>query len=158
MRSYKTVKDILDQISRWHSDLLEYCCEGEEPDPEDPFRPLVDYLAKHEASIKQVLDGYQPDERTAILGTWLQYVPAERVEEVFARRDLSDSADAEQVIAMILEFDDALVELYKHLANQAQAPPRINDVFQNLLDMQEWQQLRNAWSTRDADSSITGRG
>ena len=56
------------------------------------------------------------------------------------------------------EFDDALVEFYKSLANQAQAPPRVNEVFQNLLEAEEWQRLRNAWSIRDSDSFHTGRG
>ena len=65
---------------------------------------------------------------------------------------------SEEVIDMILEFDDELVELYKTLANQAQAPPRINALFQNLLEMEEWQKLRNAWATRESDGHFTGRG
>jgi len=59
---------------------------------------------------------------------------------------------------MILEFDNALVELYESLANQAQAPPRINEVFQNLLEMQEWQRARNAFSARESDSFVNGGG
>ncbi|HEX6986658.1 MAG TPA: hypothetical protein VF170_14855 [Planctomycetaceae bacterium] len=158
MRSYKTVREILDRISRWHNELLEHCCEGEEPDENDPFRPLVEYLAAHERGAKAVLDRYEPREREAILNTWLQYVPAERVEEVFTKRSLSERMTSEEVVAMVLEFDDALVELYKTLANQAQAPPRINEVFQSLLDLEEWQKLRNAWSARESDSFVTGRG
>lgn len=158
MRSYKTVRDILDRISRWHRELLEYCCEGEEPEADDPFRPLVDYLITHERGAKRVLDRYEPGERDAILNTWLQYVPAERVEEVFTKRKLSQTMSSEEVVAMILEFDEALVELYKTLANQAQAPPRINMVFQSLLEMEEWQKLRNAWSARESDTFLTGRG
>lgn len=158
MRSYKTVRDILSQISRWHKELLELCCEGEEPEPNDPFRPLVDYLAMHERSAKKVLDRFEPRERDAILNTWLQYVPAERVEEVFIKRNVSRSMTSEEIVEMILEFDNALVELYESLANQAQAPPRINEVFQNLLEMQEWQRARNAFSARESDSFVNGGG
>lgn len=158
MRSYKTVGDILKQISAWQQDLLDRCCEGETPDPDDPFYPLVEYLVGHEKSVQQVLKNFEPTERDAILNTWLQYVPAEQVDAVFSKRNLSDRMTSEDVIEMILEFDDGLVELYKTLANQAQAPPRINILFQSLLQMGEWQKFRNAWATRESDSHITGRG
>jgi hypothetical protein len=59
---------------------------------------------------------------------------------------------------MILEFDNALVELYKTLANQSQAHPRVNELFQGLLSMEEWQRLRNAFAVRESDSFINGRG
>ena len=158
MRSYQQVKDILDQISRWHREILDLCCDGAEPDPDDPMRPLVEYLANHERGAKRVLDRFEPAEREAIRNTWLQYVPAGGVEEVFAKRNLSEPMTSEEAVAMMIEFDDALVELYKSLADQAQAPPRINEVFRNLLEMEEWQRLRNAWSARDSDSFATGRG
>lgn len=158
MRSYTTVRDVLSHISRWHHELLEQCCEGADPEPHDPFRPLVDYLAVHERTVKQILDHDQRGEREAILNTWLQYVPAEGVEDVVARWRSMESSTAEDVMAFVLEFDDALVEFYKSLANQAQAPPRVNEVFQNLLEAEEWQKLRNAWSIRDSDSFHTGRG
>ena len=158
MRSYKTVGEILKQISRWQQDLLDRCCEGEEPDPGDPFHPLVEYLVGHEKSVQKVLHHFAPDERDAILNTWLQYVPAEQIDAVFAKRELSNRMTSEEVIDMILEFDDELVELYKTLANHAQAPPRINALFQNLLEMEEWQKLRNAWATRESDGHFTGRG
>ncbi len=158
MRSYKTVREILNQVSMWHQALLEHCCEGEESDEGDPFRSLVEYLSAHERASKHVLDRYKPAERDAILNTWLQYVPAEQVDEVFAKRDFRQPKSPLDVVGMILEFDNALVELYKTLANQAQAPPRINEVFQALLDMEEWQSLRNGFAARESDTFVTGRG
>lgn len=158
MRSYKTVKDVLTQASIWHHKLLEQCCEGEEPENDDPLRPLVEYLAGHERGAKKILDRFKPQERDAILNTWLQYVPAEGVDDVFTKRDLTAKMSSEDVVAMILEFDNALVELYKSLANQSQAHPRINEVFEGLLEMEEWQRLRNAFSVRESDSFATGRG
>jgi hypothetical protein len=158
MRSYKTVNEILNQVSLWHHRLLEHCCEGRDPEQEDAFQPLVEYMAEHEKAAKHVLDRYKPSERETILNTWLQYVPAEQVDEVFEKRDLTQHMTREDVVAMIFEFDNALVELYKTLANQAQAPPRINEVFQGLLEMEEWQRLRNGFSARESDTFLTGRG
>ncbi len=158
MRSYKTVREILNQVSVWHHELLEHCCEGDEPDEDDPFRPLVEYLAGHERAAKHVLDRYKPSERETILNTWLQYVPAEQIDEVFTKRNLEDSQAPEDVVAMILEFDNALVELYKTLANQSQAHPRVNELFQGLLEMEEWQRLRNAFAVRESDTFVNGRG
>ncbi|MBA3311835.1 MAG: hypothetical protein M3552_12000 [Planctomycetota bacterium] len=158
MRSYKTVKEILSQVSLWHHRLLEHCCEGDDPDEDDPFRPLVDYLAGHERAAKHVLDRYKPAERDTILNTWLQYVPAEQVDEVFTKRDFSAEMKPQEIVTMILEFDNALVELYKTLANQSQAHPRINELFQGLLEMEEWQRLRNAFAARESDTFATGRG
>lgn len=158
MRSYKTVREILNQVSLWHRRLLDHCCEGDEPEQRDPFQPLVEYLSAHERAAKHVLDRYKPDERETILNTWLQYVPAEQVDEVFSKRDLDETRSPEEVVAMILEFDNALVELYKTLANQAQAPPRINEVFQALLEMEEWQRVRNGFAARESDTFVTGRG
>jgi len=158
MRSYKTVREILNQISRWHHTLLDHCCEGDEPEQNDPFRPLVEYLSAHERASKSGLDRYKPDERDAILNTWLQYVPAERLDEFFTTHRFDEPRPAEELVGLILEFDNALVELYKTLANQAQAPPRINEVFQSLLEMEEWQRLRNGFAARESDTFVTGRG
>lgn len=158
MRSYKTVREILNQVSIWHHELLEQCYEGDEPEQHDPYRPLMEYLSEHERAAKHVLDRYKPSERETILNTWLQYVPGEQVDEVFRKRDLEEAQAPEEVVAMILEFDNALVELYKTLANQSQAHPRVNELFQGLLDMEEWQRLRNAYAVRESDSFINGRG
>jgi len=158
MRSYKTVREILNQVSIWHHRLLEHCCEGEEPEQDDPFRPLVEYLSEHERAAKHVLDRYKPTERETILNTWLQYVPGEQVDDVFTSRNLDDSKAPEEIVAMILEFDNALVELYKTLANQSQAHPRVNELFQGLLEMEEWQRVRNAYAVRESDTFVNGRG
>ena len=158
MRSYTTVRDILRQVSHWHRELLDHCCEGDAADADEAFRPLAEYLTIHERSLQRVLDQDGTQEQDTVLNTWLQYVPAEEVEKVINRWKLKEHPAAEEVTALVLEFDDALIEFYKSLANQAQAPPRINEVFQNLLEAEEWQRLRNAWSIRDSDSFHTGRG
>ena len=156
MRSYKQVKDVLKRVSAWHTELLEFC--GDEVPDDSPYKPLVQYLAAHEAAAKQVLDAYEPTARDTILNTWLQYVPAEGVEEVFLSRDLRDDLTPGQVVGMVMEFDNALVSLYRSLADSANSPLKVQEMFRSLLEMQQWQQLRNAWSIRESDSHATGRG
>lgn len=157
MRSYTTVREILRRVSRWHQELLENC-DGDCVPPQDPLHMLVEYLCVHERTVKQMLDGDDGNEKEAVLNTWLQYVPAEGVEDVIRRWQAAESPSAEDVMAFVVEFDEALVEFFQSLAGQSQAPPRVNAVFQNLLEAQEWQRLRNAWSIRDSDSFYTGRG
>jgi hypothetical protein len=158
MRSYRTVRDVLRQVAHWHQELLSDCCDDDGTDEHDPYQPLVEYLAVHESVLKQFLDGAGGHEPDQVVNTWLQYVPADDVERVVRRWKTSQPAKAEDVLEFVLEFDAALVDFYKSLANQAQAPPRVNAVFQNLLDAEEWQKLRNAWAIRDSDSFHSGRG
>jgi hypothetical protein len=156
MRSYKTVREVLERISSWHRELLDFC--SEEQGDDDPLRPLVEYLSSHERDARRVLDRFEPRERETILNTWLQYVPAEPVEAVLVRAANCTDLTSEDQTALILAFDDALADFYKSIADQSQAPPRVNDVFRSLLEMQQHQALRNAWSIRESDSFLTGRG
>ncbi len=158
MRSYTTVRDILRHISGWRQELLENCDNGSRANSEEPFGALIEYLAVHERALKDILDGDHGQEHETTMNTWLQYVPAEDVEEVIQRWRAAKDPSAEDVMQLLVEFNDALVEFYRSLANQSQAPPRVNAVFQNLLDAEEWQQLRTAWAIRDSDSYYTGRG
>lgn len=156
MRSYQQVRDVLKQVSRYHQELLEYAETVDASERDEPLRPLVDYLAAHERGVKSILDGYAPTEREAVLDTWLQYVPDHDVDAVFKKRDFRDARSVDDVLAMMMEFDDALVDLYKSLADNAQTPPRVNAVFRNLLDMQDWQRHRNGWSIRESSSFARG--
>ena len=46
--------------------------------------------------------------------------------------------------------------MYRTLAESSQGPPKVQAVFQNLLDAQSWQTLRNAWSATESEQFSAG--
>ena len=160
--SYKTVGEILDVVSTWQTRIADYCEEaadaaGDGVGTDDPRkRAMMDYFAEHEEQAEAVLAQSDATARKNIRETWLQYTPDEEIRAVFKEHELDPDAPFDEVVSTVIAFDDALMSLYRSLAEGANTPPKVAEFFRSLLDMQEWQTLRNAWSARESASYAEG--
>ena len=148
--SYKTVRELLDHVADYQQTVAEYCEAVADRSPDPRAEAMVDYFAGHEREAQKILTGYAKSDREGILDTWLQFTGEDELREFFnsERMDPDDSLD--DAIGKVVDFDRTLVSIYESLSESSQVPPRVQAVFQNLLEMEEWQKYRNAWSATES--------
>ncbi len=149
---YKTVKDILDWTAELHRQLADLARQYAEDPDHQRLKLVVDYLADHEAHLKQATLAFEKDIPEGVLATWFYRAPD------FEMPDLAEEAEAlaradniEQVVSRVVDFHEQIVTIYRNLAEQTNND-RIRDLFESLAALEEHDKLRlvrNAHHLRD---------
>ena len=156
--SYKTVGELLKHVADYQQTVREYCeavADRHEDAPagggkDERAAAMLDYFAGHEREAEKILNNYAASDRQGILDTWLQHTSEDDLRTFFNSERLDPTDSMETAVGKVVEFDRALIEMYRSLADNSQVPPRVQGVFQNLLEMEEWQKFRNAWSASES--------
>ena len=154
--SYKTVKEVLDHVAHWQKRVADFCEDVADESRDDRAAALMDYFAGHERELQRVLTNYADADRQGVLDTWIQHTSEDDVRLFFQKADLDPDQPLEAAVGKVVEFDDRLRDMYRSLAENSQVPPRVQAVFQNLLEAEEWQTLRNAWSATESEQYSGG--
>jgi hypothetical protein len=149
---YKTVKDILDWTAELHRQLG-LLAEKVAEDPErDRLKLVVDYLADHEARLKQAMLDFEKDIPEGLLSTWFDRAPDFPMPDLVQdAHDLAHAVNIEQAVSLVVEFHDQIVTIYNNLAEQTNNE-RIRELFESLAALEEHDKLRlvrNAHHMRD---------
>jgi hypothetical protein len=143
--AYKQVRELLDRVKRYHrqlEDLYEWL-EDESADPR--ARLLLNYLREHEQNFKNVLAQYGREEHRGVLDTWIQYDPEEDLRRALEEAELRTGMPLEELLAQAHRFSQAVVSFYREARDQTNAP-RVQELFDSLLAMEEGKAAREAWS------------
>lgn len=115
------------------------------------IRLLLDYLSRHERHLADSYDRIEEKTSQAILDTWIQFTSESdrlgSIEEQTIGLDMS----CDEVVAVALDLDDKIVELYRDMAREAESP-HVREFFENLLELERSEELqvtRNALFLRD---------
>ncbi|MFH5803126.1 hypothetical protein [Alienimonas sp. DA493] len=154
--SYKTVRELFQHVERWQQRVEEFCEEVADRSSDERTTAMMDYFAGHERELRRILDQYPKDERNGLLDTWIQHTSEDDVRTFFQKVNLDPDQSLDEATATVVEFDDKLRDMYRTLSESSQVPPRVQAVFQNLLEAQEWQTLRNSWSASDSEQYSEG--
>ena len=155
--SYKTVQELFDHVEGWQKRITEFCEEVADRSADDRTTALMDYFAGHERELQRILADYSAADREGVMNTWIQHTSEDDVRTFFQKVDLDPDQSLDAATSKVTEFDDRLREMYRTLSESSQVPPRVQAVFQNLLEAQEWQTLRNAWSATESEQFSEGR-
>jgi hypothetical protein len=119
---------------------------------------MLEALHQEEQELQKVLGRYKAQEQDALLDTWLQYVPDDEVQAALASMDFTPDMPADEVVARKLEFDQALADLLRRLADETSVP-RVEEFFRQLLENSETRTSQKAWSLREyqAEAEPPGR-
>ena len=154
--SYKTVRELFDHVGRWQKRVEDFCEEVADRASDDRTTAMMDYFAAHERELKRVLANYPDGDRQGVFDTWIQHTSEDDVRIFFQKADLDPDQPLDEAVATVVEFDDRLRGMYRTLSESSQVPPRVQAVFQNLLEAQEWQTLRNSWSASESEQHAEG--
>lgn len=146
---YETVRDILDRVRSFHRELSRYYEESTETSRNEKAQLLLDYMGRHERNTNRCLAKYKKEAVDGVLDTWMQYIPDSQLREAFEEAKIEPGMSPEEVFAHTLKIDRALIAFYEQLASYS-AAPKLQELFQNLLEMEKTKDTEYARSLLDA--------
>ncbi len=98
---------------------------------------LLDYLSDHEQHLAHACRQFEAEADAKVLDTWVSSVKP--VSHLADQLDWDESrltdASFDELVAIGLEIDNKVIEVYEDLAGRAE-PPWLQEIFQNLLEME----------------------
>lgn len=144
-------RDVLDHVRAFHTRLADYYARLKHEAERERLRMLLDYLSRHEKHLADILTRYEEKASRGLLNAWFQFTPdSDRLGSI-REKVLSPDMSCDEVVAVALELDDKVVELYGDMASSAESP-EVRELFENLLEIEKKEELqltRNALRLRD---------
>lgn len=132
----KQVKEFVEFGRQFHAAIGRlYETLGEHAELER-VRMLLDFLQRHEQNLEAALARFEKNSHSGILEAWLEYSPSLDVDAVLAEIKLPEKPSSDDIIAAALKFDDALIELYREVAEKA-VNHNTRVTFQSLLTLEQ---------------------
>lgn len=104
---------------------------------------LLDFLIRHERHMEETLSRFEKETRSGILEAWLEYSPELDVDAVISACTLPAHPLTDDILHAALTFDDALVALYREVAEKAN-DRKTKAFFRDLLNLEEREQIQIA--------------
>jgi rubrerythrin len=113
MRStYKTARDILNMIRRFHHQLSEFYEQLSEISEKKRVRMLLEYMSRHEKNFEQALAEYDHETASRVLDAWIQYAPDGDILSIPEAKKLHSDMSVDDVVGIAMELDNHLIKFY----------------------------------------------
>ncbi|BBA33652.1 hypothetical conserved protein [Methylocaldum marinum] len=141
MHNFEQVKDVLDYGIQLHGQLTDLYDSLNQQNDQARVKMLLEYLSRHERNREQAMQRFENGSRKGILNFWLQYSPGSNVDQLLKKCSVRPDMSVDDVIKIAMDFDNALIELYKGAAIIVD-DPRAKEIFANLAEMEEQEKHR----------------
>lgn len=136
MHPFKQIRDIFSISRGFHDQLSLFYERLRDRTQRKRVRLLLDYLSRHETNLNRCLGQFADHTSSAVLDTWVQYVPdAEPFPHLETLRVAADMS-TDDVVALALRLDDALIQFYEQLRDEA-GSAEVREVFESMLRLEE---------------------
>lgn len=139
---FKTVHEILDWTAAFHeqvADLYKAKARGHE---QERVGLLLNYLADHEAALRDAIRNYEVDAADRLLETWFDKAPDITLPATPDKLGhLITSSETADIVKLAVVYHDQLIELYTTLREQAEVES-IRELFDSLASMEKNEKMR----------------
>lgn len=146
--NYQQVRDVVKILRQSHQQLRDALEEPRSRSDNGWTRRMLEALRDEEQDLQITLARYGSDGDHAVLNTWLQYVPDEALSRVQSAIEFTPQMTAEDVVVRKLAYDQALLDLLRHLCEETSVPS-VQEFFCSLRDNVESRTSRQVWSVRE---------
>ncbi len=143
LRKFEQVKDVIDYGRFIHAEIKAMAERIEEQEHNAHLILLLDYLKRHEDELAASLDKFEEGTRKNILDLWLPYPLDPTIEKKLRGFEIRPDMSLEEITKLVMEFEDALIELYKEALNEID-DPQVQEVMQNLVALEDTEKRRFA--------------
>lgn len=141
LHNFEQAKDVLDYGIELHTQLRALYDSLSQQSEQQRVKMVLDYLSRHERNREQAMRRFEQDLHSNSLDVWLQYAPSPEIEKMLADCILRPDMSVDDVMTIAMNFDNALIEIYKEAAREAE-DTNARAVFQNLAEMEEKEKQR----------------
>lgn len=141
LRKFEQVRDVIDYGKFLHSEMKALAQRIEDQEQNAHLKLLLDYLKRHEDELAASLEQFEGETRKSILDIWLPYPPDAKVEKKLQAIKIHPDMSIEEITRVVMEFEDALIELYKEALNEID-DPGVQEVLKNLVALEDGEKHR----------------
>ncbi|QDT41398.1 hypothetical protein Pan241w_14580 [Gimesia alba] len=150
MMSYNKVQDILKLVQTFHHNMQQALEQIQQDSYSIVVEWLSDQIRRYEQHWQSALADYEKYGAQDVLDTWLQFVPDETVRKEINSITIHPDMTLEELVEINMRFRNALIDLYQTLAT-ASAAPRVQELFQQLLEQEQAVIAHQSFMTRESD-------
>ncbi len=138
MKSFESVKDILDDMRTFHARAKVLYRRWAERALDGRTKLLLGYMADYEARLEESFQTYEKDAPPSILNTFFQFVPDEPSEKFLDDLDPDPKASADAVLELGAKVDAYRERVFARMAEtaDAQGASSVREVLRNLQEME----------------------
>lgn len=141
LHNFEQVKDVLDYGIELHAQLRTLYSDLSEQSDQARVKMVLDYLSRHERNRAEALRRFEQPPHANSLDVWLQYAPSLEIEQMLKDCAIRPDMSVDDVVKIALQFDNALIEIYKEAAREAE-DTNARAIFENLVEMEEKEKQR----------------
>ena len=133
---YMQVKNMLEQISDFHGQLVEYYERLSNDAEQQRVKMLLQHMSRHEQDLQEGLRAYG---ETAARGVMDTYVSCQFCDEILVtcqQTPIAPETSVESVIKLAMDVDNCLMRFFREVAEHAETE-KVREVFKNLVEMEE---------------------
>lgn len=148
---FKTTREVLDRIRKFHQMLSTYYNEVSQQTDQIRLRLLLDYMSRHEKKFEENLARYEEEASKKVLDTWFKNLPDDEKLVDCEGMKIKPDMSTDEVIGIALRVDDCLIQFYKEMA-ECCVIKEIRELFSNLCEMEKREKYifsRNAVELQD---------
>ena len=138
---YWQTRDILRRAQDFHSQLSDFYHQLADDAKKTTVTMLLEYMSRHEKHLEESLAKYEESAASDILDCWFKYVPELATCKCFEGIEVGLSMSVDDVVNMAMRLDNCLVNLYREVAECANAA-QVKEVFSALLEMEEQEKVK----------------
>jgi flagellar motor component MotA len=133
---FQTVADVLNVVKEFHASLARQFQELEQLTTSERAQLMLDYLNRHEQNLARTTQQFADDTNPGLLHTWLQFAPETHPETLLEKVRTVDLNDVDSIVAVALEVDDYLIDLYGMVVDHADTD-EVKEVFQSFIKLED---------------------
>lgn len=145
---FDQTKDVLDHARKFHRRLSDFYEDLKESASRERTRALLDYMSRHERYLDDCLAEFQEEVDKNVLDSYFQYGSDASKLSGISNFEIKDDMGIDDVVAAAMHFDACLIRFYREMAQKARTP-KVKEVFENLLVMEEHEQIELSKQTLD---------
>lgn len=135
MKTFETVRDILDNTHAFHTYAAEYYKELSRDSKNERVIMLLQYMHGQEEKTSNEFAEFRQRASKSVLGTWVQITLEISTEEFFAGLVVHNNMCVDELSGIGQQVEAYLVDVFEALSIVA-ATGEVRDIFQNLMDME----------------------
>ncbi|MGC9518454.1 MAG: ferritin family protein [Desulfuromonadaceae bacterium] len=133
---YGQAKQILDYARQFHRFASDYFKKLSDSAQQPRMKMLLDYMARHEEHLEEVLKEYETNTKNKAMEAWFQFSNECSIFKPVQNISYTDELTPEKVFEIAAQIDQCMIDSYNTVINRT-SNPEVRELFENLLEMEE---------------------
>jgi rubrerythrin len=137
----RRVIDFLHWAEKYHGRLAEFYRAREDDVTRPELKSLLEYMARHQDSLRRIIAEYERGASKAILETWYKVSPDPKAFKDPDTCGFRPNMTTGEVIDLALDLDRCLISMYEQLIRRAETQG-LREMLENLLQEEQREEIR----------------